>query len=176
MASQFALLFARRLGVPVVITDVDQARVDAGVERIRSSVDELLAKKRVSPDDANRIKALVSGSVSYDAFADADWVIEAVFEEMSVKQDVFRKIEQVIAPDAILATNTSSLSVSEMGSVLSDPSRLVGFHFFNPVAVMPLLEVVRTEQTSDETLATALAVAKTSRRPRSSPPTSPASS
>ncbi len=161
MASQFALLFARRLGVPVVITDVDQARVDAGVERIRSSVDELLAKKRVSPDDANRIKALVSGSVSYDAFADADWVIEAVFEEMSVKQDVFRKIEQVIAPDAILATNTSSLSVSEMGSVLSDPSRLVGFHFFNPVAVMPLLEVVRTEQTSDETLATALAVAKT---------------
>ncbi|WIE76997.1 3-hydroxyacyl-CoA dehydrogenase NAD-binding domain-containing protein [Curtobacterium sp. MCSS17_007] len=161
MASQFALLFARRLGVPVVITDVDQSRVDAGVERIRSSVDELLAKKRVSPDDANRIKALVSGSVSYDAFADADWVIEAVFEEMSVKQDVFRKIEQVIAPDAILATNTSSLSVDEMASVLEHPERLVGFHFFNPVAVMPLLEVVRAAKTSDEALATALAVAKT---------------
>ncbi|QCR43356.1 3-hydroxyacyl-CoA dehydrogenase [Curtobacterium sp. SGAir0471] len=161
MASQFALLFARRLGVPVVITDVDQSRVDAGVERIRSSVDELLAKKRVSPDDANRIKALVSGSVSYDAFAEADWVIEAVFEEMSVKQDVFRKIEQVIAPDAILATNTSSLSVDEMASVLDHPERLVGFHFFNPVAVMPLLEVVRAAKTSDEALATALAVAKT---------------
>ena len=161
MASQFALLFARRLGVPVVITDVDQARVDAGVERIRSSVDELLAKKRVSPDDANRIKALVSGSVSYGAFADADWVIEAVFEEMGVKQDVFRKIEQVIAPDAILATNTSSLSVDEMASVLEHPERLVGFHFFNPVAVMPLLEVVRAAKTSDEALATALAVAKT---------------
>jgi len=114
MASQFALLFARRLGVPVVITDVDQTRVDAGVERIRGEVDKLLDKGRVSPDDANRIKALVSGSVSYDAFADADWVIEAVFEEMGVKQDVFRKIEQVIAPDAILATNTSSLSVDEM--------------------------------------------------------------
>ncbi|MFJ4219529.1 3-hydroxyacyl-CoA dehydrogenase NAD-binding domain-containing protein [Curtobacterium luteum] len=161
MASQFALLFARRLGVPVVITDVDQSRVDAGVERIRSSVDELLAKQRVSPDDANRIKALVSGSVSYDAFADADWVIEAVFEEMSVKQDVLRKIEQVIAPDAILATNTSSLSVDEMASVLEHPERLVGFHFFNPVAVMPLLEVVRAAKTSDEALATALAVAKT---------------
>ncbi|MDM7890047.1 3-hydroxyacyl-CoA dehydrogenase NAD-binding domain-containing protein [Curtobacterium sp. RHCJP20] len=161
MASQFALLFARRLGVPVVITDVDQSRVDAGVERIRSSVDELLAKKRVSPDDANRIKALVSGSVSYDAFADADWVIEAVFEEMSVKQDVFRKIERVVAPDAILATNTSSLSVDEMASVLEHPERLVGFHFFNPVAVMPLLEVVRAAKTSDEALVTALAVAKT---------------
>ncbi len=161
MASQFALLFARRLGVPVVITDVDQTRVDAGVERIRGEVGKMLDKGRISPDDANRITALVSGSVSYDAFADADWVIEAVFEEMSVKQDVFRKIEQVIAPDAILATNTSSLSVDEMASVLEHPERLVGFHFFNPVAVMPLLEVVRADKTSDEALATALAVAKT---------------
>jgi 3-hydroxyacyl-CoA dehydrogenase/enoyl-CoA hydratase/carnithine racemase len=161
MASQFALLFARRLGVPVVITDVDQTRVDAGVARIRSSIDEMLGKGRLSPDDANRIRALVSGSVSYDAFADADWVIEAVFEELSVKQDVLRKIEQVIAPDAILATNTSSLSVDEMASVLTNPERLVGFHFFNPVAVMPLLEVVRAAKTSDEAVATALAVAKT---------------
>ncbi|MFJ5145396.1 3-hydroxyacyl-CoA dehydrogenase NAD-binding domain-containing protein [Curtobacterium sp. NPDC088465] len=161
MASQFALLFARRLGVPVVITDVDQARVDAGVARIAGEVEKLREKGRISPDDANRITALVSGSVSYDAFADADWVIEAVFEEMSVKQDVFRKIEQVIAPDAILATNTSSLSVDEMASVLEHPERLVGFHFFNPVAVMPLLEVVRADETSDEALVTALAVAKT---------------
>lgn len=161
MASQFALLFARRLGVPVVITDVDQARVDAGVARIAGEVEKLREKGRISPDDANRITALVSGSVSYDAFADADWVIEAVFEEMGVKQDVFRKIEQVIAPDAILATNTSSLSVDDMASVLEHPERLVGFHFFNPVAVMPLLEVVRADKTSDEALATALAVAKT---------------
>jgi len=161
MASQFALLFARRLGVPVVITDVDQTRVDAGVARIAGEVAKLLEKGRISPDDANRINGLVSGSVSYDAFADADWVIEAVFEEMTVKQDVLRRVEAVLAPDAILATNTSSLSVTEMGSVLSDPSRLVGFHFFNPVAVMPLLEVVRTATTSDETVATALAVAKT---------------
>ncbi|KQS08039.1 3-hydroxyacyl-CoA dehydrogenase [Curtobacterium sp. Leaf183] len=161
MASQFALLFARRLGVPVVITDVDQSRVDAGVARIHGEVAKLLEKGRVSPDDANRITALVSGSVSYDAFSDADWVIEAVFEEMGVKQDVLRKIEQVIAPDAILATNTSSLSVDEMASVLTNPERLVGFHFFNPVAVMPLVEVVRAEETSDEAVATALAVAKT---------------
>lgn len=161
MASQFALLFARRLGVPVVITDVSQERVDAGVARIAGEVAKLLEKGRISPDDANRINGLVSGSVSYDAFADADWVIEAVFEEMTVKQEVFRKIEQVIAPDAILATNTSSLSVDEMASVLTNPERLVGFHFFNPVAVMPLLEVVRAAKTSDEALVTALAVAKT---------------
>ncbi|WP_144713758.1 3-hydroxyacyl-CoA dehydrogenase NAD-binding domain-containing protein [Curtobacterium pusillum] len=161
MASQFALLFARRLGVPVVITDVSQERVDAGVARIGASVQELLTKGRISPDDANRITALVSGSVSYDAFADADWVIEAVFEEMTVKQDVLRRIEAVIAPDAILATNTSSLSVDEMASVLTNPERLVGFHFFNPVAVMPLLEVVQASKTSDEALVTALAVAKT---------------
>jgi len=80
---------------------------------------------------------------------------------MTVKQEVLRKIEQVIAPDAILATNTSSLSVDEMASVLTNPERLVGFHFFNPVAVMPLLEVVRAAKTSDEALVTALAVAKT---------------
>jgi 3-hydroxyacyl-CoA dehydrogenase/enoyl-CoA hydratase/carnithine racemase len=160
MASQFALLFARRLGVPVVITDVDQDRVDAGVARIKGEVDKLAEKGRVNPDDANRIKALVSGSVSYDQFADADWVIEAVFEELSVKQQVFQAIEKVIAPDAILATNTSSLSVDAMASVLEHPERLIGFHFFNPVAVMPLVEVVRASASSDEAVATGLAIAK----------------
>jgi 3-hydroxyacyl-CoA dehydrogenase/enoyl-CoA hydratase/carnithine racemase len=161
MASQFAELFARRLGVPVVITDLDQSRVDAGVARIHGSFDALLEKGRISPDDANRFKALVSGSVSLEPFADADWVIEAVFEELSVKQEVLSRVEKVIAPDAILATNTSSLSVAGMASALSSPSRLVGFHFFNPVAVMPLVEVVRAPQTSDEAVSTALAVAKT---------------
>jgi 3-hydroxyacyl-CoA dehydrogenase/enoyl-CoA hydratase/carnithine racemase len=160
MASQFALLFARRLGVPVVITDIDQDRVDAGVARIRSEIDKLAEKGRVNPDDANRLRALVSGSVSYDQFADADWVIEAVFEELSVKQDVFRRIEKVIAPDAILATNTSSLSVDAMGSVLEHPERLIGFHFFNPVAVMPLVEVVRAAASSDEAVSTGLSIAK----------------
>ncbi|WIB68841.1 3-hydroxyacyl-CoA dehydrogenase NAD-binding domain-containing protein [Curtobacterium sp. MCBD17_035] len=161
MASQFALLFARRLGVPVVITDLDQGRVDAGVARIRSEVDALLGKGRISPDDANRIVGLVSGTVSLEPFADADWVIEAVFEELGVKQDVLRRVEQIVAPDAILATNTSSLSVEAMADALEHPDRLVGFHFFNPVAVMPLVEVVRAPRTSDEAVSTALAVART---------------
>lgn len=161
MASQFALLFVRKLKVPVVITDIDEARVSRGVNGIRSSIDELQAKGRVSPDESNRLKALISGTTDIADFADCDWVIEAVFEELGVKQDVFSRVEQVVSESCVLATNTSSLSVSAIGSVLSEPARLVGFHFFNPVAVMPLVEVVNTPSTDDETLATAMAVAKT---------------
>ncbi|MBI5160146.1 MAG: enoyl-CoA hydratase/isomerase family protein [Micrococcales bacterium] len=159
MASQFALLFLRRLQVPVVITDLDQARVDRGLEHIRGEVDALLAKGRIDADEAGRLRSLISGTVDKADFADCDWVIEAVFEELAVKQQVFAEIEKHIAPDAILATNTSSLSVERIGSQLAHPERLVGFHFFNPVAVMPLIEVVRTEQTTDEALSTAMLTA-----------------
>ncbi|KQQ27553.1 3-hydroxyacyl-CoA dehydrogenase NAD-binding domain-containing protein [Frondihabitans sp. Leaf304] len=161
MASQFALLFVRKLKVPVVITDIDEARVSRGVDGIRSSIDELQAKGHVSPDESNRLKALISGTTDIADFADCDWVIEAVFEELCVKQDVFSRVEKVVSESCVLATNTSSLSVSAIGSVLTEPARLVGFHFFNPVAVMPLVEVVNTPSTDDETLATAMAVAKT---------------
>ncbi|GAA3817821.1 3-hydroxyacyl-CoA dehydrogenase NAD-binding domain-containing protein [Amycolatopsis tucumanensis] len=160
MASQLALLFVRRLKVPVVLTDVDQARVDKGVSYVHGEIDKLLGKNRISPDEANRLKALVSGSLDKAAFADADFVIEAVFEEMGVKQQVFGDLENYVKPEAILATNTSSLSVSEMASKLQHPERVVGFHFFNPVAVLPLLEIVRGEQTDDAALATAFAVGK----------------
>jgi 3-hydroxyacyl-CoA dehydrogenase/enoyl-CoA hydratase/carnithine racemase len=159
MASQFALLFVRRLQVPVVITDLDQARVDKGVAYIHDEIAALLAKQRISPDEANRLRALVTGTTDKADFADADWVIEAVFEELGVKQDVFAEIEQYISPDAILATNTSSLSVEQIGAKLAHPERLVGFHFFNPVAVMPLIEVVNTPATDDATLSTAMVTA-----------------
>jgi 3-hydroxyacyl-CoA dehydrogenase/enoyl-CoA hydratase/carnithine racemase len=160
MASQMALLFVRRLKVPVVLTDVDQERVDKGVSYVHGEIDKLLAKKRVSPDGANRLKALVTGSLDKSAFADADFVIEAVFEELGVKQKVFADLEQYVSPEAILATNTSSLSITAMASQLKHPERVVGFHFFNPVAVMPLLEIVRAEKTDDATLATAFALGK----------------
>ncbi|TNC27680.1 3-hydroxyacyl-CoA dehydrogenase NAD-binding domain-containing protein [Amycolatopsis alkalitolerans] len=160
MASQLALLFVRRLKVPVVLTDVDQARIDKGVSYVHGELDKLRAKLRISPDEANRLKALVSGSLDKAAFADADFVIEAVFEEMGVKQQVFGELEQHVSAEAILATNTSSLSVSEMASKLRHPDRVVGFHFFNPVAVLPLLEIVRGERTDDASLATAFAVGK----------------
>ncbi|MET8850480.1 3-hydroxyacyl-CoA dehydrogenase NAD-binding domain-containing protein [Amycolatopsis sp. NPDC004625] len=160
MASQLALLFVRRLKVPVVLTDVDQERVDKGVGYVHAEIDKLLGKKRVSPDGANRLKALVTGSLDKAAFADADFVIEAVFEELGVKQQVFTELEQHVKPEAILATNTSSLSITAMASKLQHPERVVGFHFFNPVAVLPLLEIVRGEQTDDASLATAFSVGK----------------
>ena len=149
MASQLALLFVRRLQVPVVLTDLDQARVDKGVAWVHGEIDTLRTKKRVSADAANRLKGLVTGSTSKEAFAEADLVIEAVFEELGVKKQVFAEVEAVVKPDCVLTTNTSSLSVTEMAADLEHPERVVGFHFFNPVAVLPLVEVVRGERTDD---------------------------
>jgi 3-hydroxyacyl-CoA dehydrogenase len=106
------------------------------------------------------VKALVSGTTDKSLFADCDWVIEAVFEELGVKQQVFAEIEPIISETAVIATNTSSLSVEQIGAGLAHPERLVGFHFFNPVAVMPLIEVIKVPTTNDETLATAMEVAK----------------
>ncbi|MFI9571198.1 3-hydroxyacyl-CoA dehydrogenase NAD-binding domain-containing protein [Microbispora rosea] len=161
MASQLALLFARRLEVPVVLTDLDQARLDKGVGYVHAEVDKLLGKGRISADHANRLKGLVTGSLTKDAFADADFVIEAVFEDLGVKQKVFAEVEEVVSGTCVLATNTSSLSVTDMAAGLRHPERVVGFHFFNPVAVLPLLEIVRGAATDDATLATAFAVGKT---------------
>jgi 3-hydroxyacyl-CoA dehydrogenase/enoyl-CoA hydratase/carnithine racemase len=164
MASQFALLFVRRLKVPVVITDLDQARVEAGLDYIRAEIGKLLEKGRISPDESNRLNALVSGTTDKADFADCDWVIEAVFEELGVKQAVFEEVEQYISETAVLATNTSSLSVEKIGARLKHPERLVGFHFFNPVAVMPLVEVVRASATDDATLSTAMVTAANLRK------------
>ncbi len=164
MASQFALLFLRRLQVPVVITDLDQARVDKGLDYIRGEIAELEKKGRIDADEGNRLRALLSGTVDKADFADCDWVIEAVFEELSIKQDVFAEVEKHISPEAVLATNTSSLSVEQIGAKLQHPERVVGFHFFNPVAVMPLIEVVNTPATDEATLATAMATAQALRK------------
>jgi len=160
MAAQIALLFARRLQVPVVLTDLDQARVNKGVNHVHDEIAKLAARGRLSADAASRLTALVTGSVSKEAFADADFVIEAVFEELGVKKQVFAEVEAVVSEAAVLATNTSSLSVSAMAADLKHPERVVGFHFFNPVAVLPLIEVVRGSATDDAALATALAVGK----------------
>ncbi|MDQ0892527.1 3-hydroxyacyl-CoA dehydrogenase NAD-binding domain-containing protein [Agromyces ramosus] len=164
MASQLALLFVRRLRVPVVITDIDRERVDKGVAYISDEIDALLSKGRISPDEANRLKALVTGTTDKSDFADCDWVIEAVFEELEIKQNVFAEVEQFISAEAVLATNTSSLSVEQIGAKLAHPERLVGFHFFTPVAVMPLIEVVKTPHTDEATLSTAMVTAKNLRK------------
>jgi 3-hydroxyacyl-CoA dehydrogenase len=170
MASQLALLFVRRLEVPVVLTDLEQARVDKAVAYVHAEVDKLLGKGRLSPDKANRLRALVSGALvsgaaedaeKAGALSDADFVVEAVFEEMKVKKQVFADVEAVVSAQCVLATNTSSLSITEMAADLEHPERVVGFHFFNPVAVMPLLEIVKGAHTDDATLATAFATGRT---------------
>ncbi|MGW0044293.1 3-hydroxyacyl-CoA dehydrogenase NAD-binding domain-containing protein [Rhodococcus sp. NPDC003348] len=164
MASQLAMLFVKQLKVPVILTDIDQERIDKGVGYVHAEIDKLQGKGRLSPDAANRLKALVSGSLDKAAFAKTDFVIEAVFENMDVKKKVFAELEEHVAPETVLATNTSSLSITEMASDLKHPERVVGFHFFNPVAVLPLLEVIKGEKTDDATLATAFATAKTLRK------------
>ena len=161
MASQLALLFLRRLQVPVVIPDLDQERVDKGLAYVGNEIAKLRGKGRISADEANRLGALISGTTETADFADCDFVIEAVFEELAVKKQVFADLEKHVGSSCVLATNTSSLSVTEMAADLDHPERVVGFHFFNPVAVMPLLEVVRGVATDDACVATALATAKT---------------
>lgn len=160
MASQLALLVIRNLKVPVVMTDLDQTRVDKGVAWVRAEIDKLVEKKRLNEESARRLSGLISGSVDQQVFATADFIIEAVFEELSIKQKLFQDLEAIIKPECVLATNTSSLSVEKMGEGLQHPERVVGFHFFNPVAVMPLLEVARTSKTDDATTATAINVGK----------------
>ena len=160
MASQLALLMLRNLKVPVVITDLDQERVDKGLAWIKAEIQKLVDKKRLNPEGAARLLGNISGSVDQKVFANADFVIEAIFEELSLKQKLFKDLEAIVTPECILATNTSSLSVEAMSEGLKNPERVVGFHFFNPVAIMPLLEVARTTKTDDVTTATAINIGK----------------
>ena len=160
MASQLALLLLRNLKCPIVMTDIDQERADKGVAWVKNELAKLVEKKRMSEESANRLSLLVSGSADQNSFAGCDFIIEAIFEELSLKQELFKKLESIISPECVLATNTSSLSVERMSEGLKNPERVIGFHFFNPVAVMPLLEVARTSKTDDATTATAVSVGK----------------
>jgi len=160
MASQLALLLLRNLKCPVVMTDIDQERADKGVAWVKNELAKLVEKKRMSPESAGRLSLLISGSADKKTYAGCDFIIEAIFEELSLKQKLFKELEEIISPECVLATNTSSLSVEQMSQGLKNPERVVGFHFFNPVAVMPLLEVARTSKTDDATTATAIAVGK----------------
>ena len=160
MASQLALLLLRSLKCPVVMTDIDQARADKGVAWVKAELTKLVEKKRMSAESAARLALLISGSADQSVFAGCDFVIEAIFEELTLKQELFKKLEKIVAPECVLATNTSSLSVQAMSEGLEHPERVVGFHFFNPVAVMPLLEIARTTHTDDATTATAVSIGK----------------
>jgi 3-hydroxyacyl-CoA dehydrogenase/enoyl-CoA hydratase/carnithine racemase len=159
MARQIAALFLRRLEVPLVIRDVKQEIVDEAIADIGAQAGE-----RLDEPKARFLASLISGDTTYDGFADCDLVLEAVFEELDVKKQVFAELEAVVRDDCVLATNTSALSVTDMAAGLRSPERVAGMHFFNPVALMPLLEVVRAEDSSDETLATVWAVGEQLRK------------
>jgi len=161
MASQMALLYAQRYQVPVLMKDIKQEFVDKGLDYIRSQLKKQAKRGRMSEGDAAWMgNELITGSTTYEGFEDCDFVIEAVFEEMGIKQKVFGELEDVCKPECLFLTNTSSLDVSEMAKNLKDPSRVVGFHFFNPIAVMPLIEIINADKTSDVALATAFDMAK----------------
>jgi 3-hydroxyacyl-CoA dehydrogenase/enoyl-CoA hydratase/carnithine racemase len=155
MATQLATLFLRRLEVPVVLTDVDTGRAEQAVESIRDELAGLVAKGRVGEGKARFLGSIVTASDGTDAYAGCDLVLEAVFEELGVKREVFAALERVVSPECLLVTNTSALSVAAMAEGLEHPERVVGLHFFNPVAVLPLVEVVSTPATDEVTLATA---------------------
>jgi len=166
MATQLAALFLRRLELPLVITDVDEQALERAREAIDAELTGLVAKGRYDEGKARFLASLVQTTTENASFADCDLVLEAVFEELEVKRRVFAELEAVVSPDCVLATNTSALSVTAMAAGLEHPERVVGMHFFNPVALLPLVEVVRGEQTNDATAATAFEVAtKLRKRP-----------
>ena len=160
MGAQIASLFLQRYECPIIMKDIKQEFVDKGVSYVHDQIDKWVKKGRINEGKGIWMKSLVQGTLDYKDFSECNYVIEAVLEEMPLKKKVFAEVEGFIAEDTILATNTSSLSITEMASDLKKPERVVGFHFFNPVAVMPLLEIVKGEKTDDVTIATAFAMGK----------------
>lgn len=146
--------------VPVVLKDIDQKFVDHGLEKARQVTEGqlkgLVSKEKITEEQAKEnlehALGLITGATDYEGFGDVDFVIEAVPEKMKIKQQVFAELDAATPGHAILASNTSSLSISEMGSVTGRPDKVVGFHFFYPASVMRLIEVVEGEQTSEETM------------------------
>lgn len=159
MGSQLGALLLLRLQVPLVMADVDQGVLEQARAHIEGELDKRVQRGRLEPGKAGWLKSAVTYTVDDEPLSGADFVIEAVVESLELKQRVFADVEHVVDEGCVLATNTSSLSVADMAAPLAHPERVVGFHFFNPVAIMPLVEVARTPAASDEALATAFELA-----------------
>jgi 3-hydroxyacyl-CoA dehydrogenase len=159
-------------GIPVVLKDVKQEFVDQGLEKARQvtqgQLAALVGKEKITQEDADRqlgeIVGRIAGTVEYEGFGDVDFVVEAVPERMEIKQAVFAELDAVTPGHAILSSNTSSLSVTEMGEATARPDKVCGFHFFFPASMMRLIEVVEGEDTSEETLQTAANFAQAIRK------------
>src|SRR5512133_1091618 len=147
-------------GLPVVLKDVDQKFVDLGLEKARqvthAQLGGLVQKEKITQEEADRqlgeVTRRITGTVDYEGFGDVDFVIEAVPERMDIKQAVFGELDTVTPGHAILASNTSSLSVTEMGEATTRPDKVCGFHFFYPASMMRLIEVIEGEESSEETI------------------------
>jgi len=147
-------------GMPVIMLEMKQEALDKGVGIIRKNYEAQVKKGKLKPEQVEQRMALVTGTLSYDAFKDVDLVIEAVFENMDVKQTVFETLDRVCKPGAILASNTSYLNIDTIAGFTQRPQDVVGLHFFSPANVMRLLEVVRGAKTAPDVLATSMAIAK----------------
>lgn len=153
-----------RAGVPTVMVDVDQARLDAGLARAREVVTSRIKIGRATPDDLSAMLGRLATGVKLEALADCDFVIEAITENPKAKAETFQALGAILAAEAIVASNTSTIAITRMAKASVDPSRFVGMHFFNPVDRMELVEVIRGEETSDETVATVVGLAKRVRK------------
>ncbi|KQV61295.1 MULTISPECIES: 3-hydroxyacyl-CoA dehydrogenase NAD-binding domain-containing protein [unclassified Duganella] len=159
MGGGIAMNFANA-GIPVVLLETRQEALDKGLATIRKNYENTLKKGKLTQDKFDQRVALIGGTLDYAAIADADIVIEAVFEEMGVKETVFRQLDEVMKPGAILASNTSTLDLDQIAAFTSRPQDVVGTHFFSPANVMKLLEVVRGKATGKDVLATTMALSK----------------
>jgi 3-hydroxyacyl-CoA dehydrogenase len=163
MGSGIAINFLMA-GIPTVILESSQESLDRGVRHIREFIEDRVRKGKLKADKAVSIGALLKPTLDYAALAQSDLVIEAVFEDMAVKKSVFERLDKVCKPDAILASNTSTLDLNRIASFTARPQSVVGAHFFSPANVMKLLEVIRGEKTGDDVLVTIMQVAKTIRK------------
>lgn len=141
-----------RAGYDVVVREVDETLLAKGLERVRASLHKAVARGKATQEQADQALSHIRGTLDLADLADCDLVIEAAVENMAVKKEIFATLDSLLAPHAILASNTSSLCITEMASVTKRGDRVLGIHFFNPVPVMPLIEFVRTILTSDETM------------------------
>ena len=163
MGGGIAMNFANA-GIPVAVLEVNQEMLDKGLATVRKNYENSLKKGRLTQEKFDQRVGLILGTLSYDRIKDADIVIEAVFEEIGIKEKVFRKLDEVMKPGAILATNTSTLDVNKIAGFTRRPQDVIGTHFFSPANVMRLLEVVRGEKTAKDVLATVMALAKKIRK------------
>jgi 3-hydroxybutyryl-CoA dehydrogenase len=149
-----------RAGIQVAMVDISQAAVDKGIATIDKSLDRLLAKEKISEADKAAALGRVQGTTDYAALKGAQLVIEAATENQEIKNKILKQLDGMLAPDVLMATNTSSISITQLAAVTSRPEQFVGMHFFNPVPMMALVEIIRGLQTSDATHAAVTDLAK----------------